>query len=239
MNAIIALLQFCTILPLGKPADFDAFARNSYLYPLAGWVIGAIAAIPAILIPSNTIAAAAALALVLILSGCNHLDGLLDFGDGLMAHGSREKRVSAMTDRQIGTGGVAAALIVILLAFSGLLSVPSVPLAIIVAEVCAKTAMALLTVVGPPCKEGLHSYLHARTRPWFPIGTALLCLPLFLLPGSAAGTAAALLTTVIVVAAMRALAIRLFGGVNGDVVGASSEITRALALITLALALAG
>ena len=73
----------------------------------------------------NNIAAAAVLALVLILSGCNHLDGLLDFGDGLMAHGSREKRVSAMTDRQIGTGGVAAALIVILLAFSGLLSVPS------------------------------------------------------------------------------------------------------------------
>ena len=96
MTAIIALLQFCTILPLGKPADFDAVARNSSLYPLAGWVIGALAAIPAILIPENTIAAAAALAFVLILSGGNHLDGLLDFGDGLMAHGSREKRINAI-----------------------------------------------------------------------------------------------------------------------------------------------
>lgn len=236
MNAIIALLQFCTILPLGKPAEFDAFARNSYLYPLAGWVIGALAAIPAIFILGDAIAAAAALAFVLILSGCNHLDGLLDFGDGLMAHGSREKRVNAMTDRQIGTGGVAAAFIVILLAFSGLLSVPSIPLAIIIAEVCAKAAMALLTVAGPPCKEGLHSYLHARTRPWFPLATALLCLPLFLLPGSAVGTAAALLTAFLVVVAVRVVAMRLFGGVNGDVVGASSEITRALALVALALA---
>ncbi len=236
MNAIIALLQFCTILPLGKPAEFDAFARNSYLYPLAGWVIGALAAIPAIFIPGDAIAAAAALAFVLILSGCNHLDGLLDFGDGLMAHGSREKRVNAMTDRQIGTGGVAAAFIVILLAFSGLLSVPSIPIAIIIAEVCAKAAMALLTVTGPPCKEGLHSYLHARTRPWFPLATALLCLPLFLLPGSAVGTAAALLTAFLVVVAVRVVAMRLFGGVNGDVVGASSEITRALALVALALA---
>jgi len=236
MNAIIALLQFCTILPLGKPAEFDAFARNSYLYPLAGWVIGALAAIPAIFILGDAIAAAASLAFVLILSGCNHLDGLLDFGDGLMAHGSREKRVNAMTDRQIGTGGVAAAFIVILLAFSGLLSVPSIPLAIIIAEVCAKAAMALLTVAGPPCKEGLHSYLHARTRPWFPLATALLCLPLFLLPGSAVGTAAALLTAFLVVVAVRVVAMRLFGGVNGDVVGASSEITRALALVALALA---
>jgi adenosylcobinamide-GDP ribazoletransferase len=236
MNAVIALLQFCTVLPLGKPAEFDAFARNSYLYPLAGWVIGMLAAIPAILIVQNAIAAAATIALVFILSGCNHLDGLLDFGDGLMAHGSREKRISAMTDRQIGTGGIAAAAIVILLAFSGLLSVPSIPLAIIAAEVCAKATMAFLTVAGPPCKEGLHSYLHARTRPWFPVATAVLCLPLFLLPASITGTAAALLTTLVVVVAMRFLAMRLFGGVNGDVVGASSEITRALALIALALA---
>lgn len=235
MKAIIALLQFCTILPLGKPAEFEAFARNSYLYPLAGWVIGALAAIPAMFIPENPIAAAAALASVLILSGCNHLDGLLDFGDGLMAHGSREKRINAMTDRQIGTGGVTAAFIVVLLAYSGLLSVPSIPLAILIAEVCAKAAMALLTVAGPPCKEGLHSYLHARTRPWFPLATALLCLPLFLLPGSFMGTTAALLATLLVVAAMRVLAMRLFGGVNGDMVGASSEITRALALIALAL----
>jgi adenosylcobinamide-GDP ribazoletransferase len=236
MNPIIALLQFCTVLPLGKPADFDAFARNSYLYPLAGWVIGALAAIPAILIPHTAIAAAATLALVLILSGCNHLDGLLDFGDGLMAHGSAETRISAMSDRQIGTGGIAAAAIVILLAFSGLLSVPSIPLAIIVAEVCAKAAMAFLTVAGTPCKEGLHSYLYSHTRRWFPVATAMLCLPLFLLPASPVGTAAALLTTLLVVAATRSLAMRVFGGVNGDVVGASSEITRALALLALALA---
>lgn len=236
MNAIIALLQFCTVLPLGRPADFEAFARNSYLYPLAGWVIGALAAIPALFLPPTSIAAAATLALVLILSGCNHLDGLLDFGDGLMAHGSREKRIAAMSDRQIGTGGIAAAAIVILLAFSGLLSVPSIPFAIIIAEVCAKAAMALLTVAGPPCKEGLHSYLHARARWWFPLATALLCLPLFLLPTSPAGSAVALLTMLFVVAAMRSLSIRLFGGANGDVVGASSEITRALALIAVALA---
>ncbi|HDR72369.1 MAG TPA: adenosylcobinamide-GDP ribazoletransferase [Methanoculleus sp.] len=236
MNAIIALLQFCTILPLGKPAEYDAFAYTSYLYPLAGWVIGAIAAIPALFIADGPIAASIALALALVLSGCNHLDGLLDFGDGLMAHGSREKRISALTDRQIGTGGVAAAIIVILIAFSGLLSVPEIAIAIIVAEVCAKAAMALLTVAGPPFREGLHSYLHARTRPWFPLATALLCLPLFLLPGTAAGTAAALATTLVVVAALRALAMRLFGGVNGDVVGASNEITRALSLVALALA---
>ena len=236
MNALVALLQFCTILPLGKPADFDAFARTSYLYPLAGWVIGALAAVPAMLVPQTAIAAAAAIALALVLSGCNHLDGLLDFGDGLMAHGSREKRINAMIDRQIGTGGIAAALIVTLLAFSGLLSVPSIPVAIIIAEVSAKASMAFLTVAGPPCREGLHSYLHAHTRPWFPLATVVLCLPLFLLPASVPGTAAALLAALLVTVTVRVLGMRLFGGVNGDMVGASNELTRALALVALALA---
>ncbi len=86
-EGIRALLQFTTILPVGKPADFEAFAKRSYLYPLAGYLIGAIAALPLILIQSPMAAAAVSLGLILLVSGCNHFDGLLDLGDGLMAHG--------------------------------------------------------------------------------------------------------------------------------------------------------
>ena len=49
MKSVIALLQFNTIIPLGKPADFDAFAKHSWIYPLAGYVTGFLAALPAIL----------------------------------------------------------------------------------------------------------------------------------------------------------------------------------------------
>ena len=31
IGSVRALLQFCTVLPLGRPAEFDAFARRSYL----------------------------------------------------------------------------------------------------------------------------------------------------------------------------------------------------------------
>ncbi|MDD1682010.1 MAG: adenosylcobinamide-GDP ribazoletransferase, partial [Methanoregula sp.] len=40
MKALLALLQFTTVLPLGKPQEFDTFARHSWIYPLAGYVIG-------------------------------------------------------------------------------------------------------------------------------------------------------------------------------------------------------
>lgn len=235
MKSVLALLQFCTSLPLGRPVAFEHFARRSYLYPLAGYVIGGIAAGIVFWIPSPAVGAAVALAVVLILSGCNHFDGLLDLGDGLMAHGSRKKRVTAMTDRTTGAGAVAAGIIVTLLAFAGLQSAALLWAAILIAEVCAKVAMSSLTTLGIPFREGIHSYLHGFARPWFLIPATLLALPLFLLPVPAVNVAVSLVTTAAIAAVMLLLSRRLFGGVNGDVVGATNEITRAGVLLLLAL----
>ncbi len=69
---------------------------------------------------TDTIAAAVAIAGLLLITGVHHFDGLLDLGDGLMAHGDREKRIRALTDRQVGAGGVAAGIAVTLLLFAGL-----------------------------------------------------------------------------------------------------------------------
>lgn len=235
MKSVLALLQFCTSLPLGRPVEFEHFARRSYLYPLAGYVIGGIAAAIVSVIASPVVGAAVALATVLILSGCNHFDGLLDLGDGLMAHGSREKRIAAMTDRTTGAGAVAAGIIVTLIAFAGLQTAAYLPAAILAAEVCAKTAMSYLTTLGAPFREGIHSYLHGFARPWFPVPATLLAMPLFLLPVPPTHIALALAVTAIIVALLLILSRRLFGGVNGDVVGASNEITRAGILLLFAL----
>ncbi|MGB4579715.1 MAG: adenosylcobinamide-GDP ribazoletransferase [Methanoculleus sp.] len=235
MRSVLALLQFCTSLPLGRPVAFEHFARRSYLYPLAGYVIGGIAAGIVYWIGSAAVGAAVALALVLLLSGCNHFDGLLDFGDGLMAHGSRERRVAAMTDRATGAGAVAAGIVVTLVAFAALQDAACLPAAILTAEVLAKVAMSYLTTLGVPFREGIHSYFHGFVRPWFLIPTTLLALPLFLLPMPAASIALALVATAGIAAVMLLLARRLFGGVNGDVVGATNEITRAGILLLFAL----
>ena len=108
MKSILSLLQFTTIIPLGKQQDFDLFARHSWLFPLAGYVIAFLVAIPVFFITDRTLAAAVAVAGVILLSGAHHFDGLLDFGDGLMAQGDREKRTRALTDRYVGAGGIAA-----------------------------------------------------------------------------------------------------------------------------------
>jgi len=235
MSSLLSLLQFTTILPLGKPRDIKEFARHSWLYPLAGYVIGCLAAVPVLFIADRTVAAAVAVALVLLISGAHHFDGLLDLGDGLMAHGDREKRVRALTDRQVGAGGVATGIVTTLLLFAGLSASATIAAAIIAGEVCAKFSMAYLTAFGEPFREGIHSYLHQYARPDFAVLAGLLCLPLFLLPLAPVKIAGALVVMVLCPAVLLLLARRLFGGVNGDVAGASNEITRAMVVITLVL----
>jgi adenosylcobinamide-GDP ribazoletransferase len=233
MKAIIALLQFATIFPLGKPADFGQFAKHSYIYPLAGYVIGGIAALIVYWVAHPIIAAAIAVTTVLLLSGCNHFDGLLDFGDGLMAHGDAEKRIRALTDRQVGAGGVALGLCTTLLLFAGLAASASAAAAILISEVCAKFSMAFLTAAGTPFNEGIHSYLHSFSRPYFPALSLVFCLPLLLLPLPPVKFAAAGAVMIACPLLLLLISRRLFGGVNGDVVGAANEITRALIVVAL------
>jgi adenosylcobinamide-GDP ribazoletransferase len=235
MKALIALLQFATILPLGKPRDIEHFARHSYLYPLAGYVIGGIIALLVYWIANRTIAAAVAVAGLLILSGCHHFDGLLDFGDAAMAQGDREKRIRALTDKQVGAGGVALGIIITLILFAGLQASGSMISAIIIGEVGAKYSMAFLTAAGTPFQEGIHSYLHRFSRPYFSALAFVLCIPLILLPVPLKKLAAALILMVLCPIILLVISKRLFGGINGDVAGASNEITRAVVILGMAL----
>jgi adenosylcobinamide-GDP ribazoletransferase len=235
VTSLRALLQFTTILPLGAPADFESFARRSWLYPVAGWITGGLVAIAVFWIPIPAVAAGVAIALLLLLSGANHFDGLLDLGDGLMVHGDPERRIRAMTDRQIGAGGIAIAAAVLILIYAGLQSASFLAWPLLIGEVGAAFSMAFLTAYGNPVKEGIHSFLHSFARPVFPLYAAVLCIPLILLPVSRSGLAVAAVMMVLVPLIVLFVARRLFGGVNGDVVGGCHEITRAVIIVALVL----
>ena len=244
MKSVIALLQFTTVLPLGKPADFDAFAKNSWLYPIAGYVTGFVAALPAILAAvfgfnNSLVVAALTLAVSIFISGGNHFDGLLDFGDGLMAHGSREKRIRAMTDRTTGAGALALGMITLLITFAALASLPVelIAAAVITAEVCGKMIMGLSSALGKPFHEGIHQYIYNLSKRRFAVYTILLTLPLLLfIPAKYAG--AGILAGILTFVCLLLLAKKLFGGVNGDVTGAGNEIGKMIVCLVFTVLLA-
>jgi ferredoxin len=156
--------------------------------------------------------------LILLISVLTILTDLLDLGDGrwLIGQGS----VSS-DGRQVGAGGIAAGIAVTLLLFAGLQASASVIFAVLIGEVCAKFSMALLTSYGTPFREGMHSYLHQFSQPYFPLFAALFCIPLVFLPVSPFRLAGAAIAMVVCPVILFIVSKRLFGGVNGDVVGAS------------------
>ena len=235
LQPVIALLQFTTIIPLGKTVPFEEFAKRCWLYPIAGYVTGGLAGLILFFLPAPPmVSAVLGIGSLLLITGCNHLDGLLDLGDGLMAHGSREVRVRALTDRTIGTGGIALGVIVIVLAISALASVQIAWAAVIAAEICGKYAMALMTIFGKPFHEGLHAALHKHSHPRFLIPATLLLSPVLLLPISGVTLLISAFMVALVPASLLLIAGRLFGGVNGDLTGAAGEITRTAVLTVFA-----
>lgn len=234
LKAVIALLQFTTILPLGKSVELEHFARRLYLYPVAGYVVGGAAAALAFFVFPRSLSAAVALATVLVISGFHHLDGLLDLGDMLMVHGSKERRIAVLSDPHVGTGGLGLGIVVLLLSFGALLSLREIWVAILAAEVMAKAAMVCISVLGVPFREGIHSFLYRHTKVWFALPAYLLTLPLLLVLqpfAYAIALAAGIFVPLLVLVGSR----RLLGGVNGDIVGATNEIARAFTLVVLAL----
>jgi adenosylcobinamide-GDP ribazoletransferase len=235
LTALRGALAFLTRLPVGADERaWDAFRRQPYAFPLAGYGVGLLAGLPLLVpVPAPT-AAALYVAAVYLVTGVAHADGLADLGDALAVHGGPDQRRAAMTDTAVGVGAVLAVGLGLLGLGLGALALARLPppqvlgLAV-AAEVGAKLSMATLAGLGPPSHEGLGAQVLGAS----PAGVALavgVAAPaaLFGWP-TPAGLAAVTAGPVVAVALQRWAGTNL-GGVSGDVLGASNELARVLAL---------
>ncbi len=233
MTSLRGALGFLTRLPVGHDERaWRAFRRTPAAFPLAGYPVGALLAL-ALLVPDPAPTVAAAFVLgVYFVTGINHAVGLADRGDAAVVHGSLEKRREVMHDTATGVGGVLAlALGVVALAFAGR-ALAALPLAaaagiVVAAEVGAKFGMALLVCLSEPAHEGLGSAFAGEHRPRALAGPLAATLPAVALsPAAFAAVCGATLAAV----AVGGWARTRLGGVSGDVLGATNECGRVLAL---------
>ena len=80
-----------------------------WAFPLIGAFLGLLAGASgwvAYQFLPGLVVGALGLALLLWMTGLHHMDGLLDFGDGIMAHGSAEHKVEVMHDQLTGAGAL-------------------------------------------------------------------------------------------------------------------------------------
>lgn len=241
-----ALLAFFTVLPISAPgSSLEDAAHRAYLLPLIGVLTGLPGA--ALLLLASTIppgvAATLALGAVLLAAGLHHTDGVMDVGDALMVRGSPERRREVLKDTRVGAGAVGALFILYappLAALTALAeaSPASAAAALLTGEVAARSAMLLLLVFGRPADARSSSvhFVHSLKRGGRRAVALVLALalpPLFALPLGPAALLAAFAAPAVTTPFALTLAKRAFGGISGDLVGATGELTRAALLVAL------
>ncbi len=236
ISGLRSVLSFLTILPAGS-GTIDDLGRYAFLFPIAGAIIGTIGGGAAIVLFSlldQSLAGWLTLFILLLLSGFNHIDGVLDLGDALMIRGSRERRLEMLHDKHHGIGGHVSLFFVLVLTGSLLaLLGSSAFVAILLSETLGKSAMIIAGSLGKPCPKGIGGLFIIRmkerllTNLVLGVGISIaiafaLCRPAFAwIPISIS----------VFFPALWALYLqRTFGCMTGDMLGCTSELTRLLVL---------
>ncbi|MFB6210293.1 MAG: adenosylcobinamide-GDP ribazoletransferase [Halobacteriales archaeon] len=227
-------LGFLTRLPVSSSdGDWDAFRTTPAAMPIVGYVIGVGLSVIFLFELSAPAAAALFLAVLYLLTGINHIDGLADLGDSAVVHGDADRRRTVMHDTAVGVGGVlAVGLVLATLALGGLAlaDLPTVVAVgiVIAAEVGAKAAMALCACRYTAAHEGLGAEFLDALDPadWPPVVAISLPALVFVPPGGGG----ALLGAGAVGLIIARWSARRLDGLSGDVLGAINELARVVGL---------
>ncbi len=235
LRGLIVATQFLTRLPTPRLDSSSAhdLSRASVWFPLVGAIIGAFVTATVALAQHQSALLAAALGLIVWvwITGAIHLDGLADMADALGAsHRDPQRFLAVLSDPHIGTFGVVCVVLVLLLKFAALATLP----------IDALAALALIPAwarLGPvfwsrwlkPLKAGQGERLAEH----LPLAPAIVWMVLLL--AASALIAPVLLIAPLVMAGWAFWLHARVGGMTGDCLGAGIEVMEAVLLIALVL----
>lgn len=243
-KGIRGLVGFLTIIPV-TPEDksLENAAKFMFLFPIIGGFIGALVGAFSLLtfgILPALISGLLTVALLSFLTGLHHIDGLLDFGDGLMVRGPRERKIQAMKDPGTGVGGWTLGTFTILGTIFAVSEIAktSVFQSLIAAEVAAKFAMVVLAFTGKLAYRGSATpfveAMRGRNGIFMMLASLLISTAIVFTLHNILGVTI-LAVAVGVAMILRSISHHSLGGINGDVFGSTNELARVAVLVLLAI----
>jgi len=243
IRSLLGLLTFSTILPINVFTSIEYMTKLTWCWPFLHIFVGILAAICGyvsleFLHLNSFFTATIVYAFLMIITGYNHLDGVMDMADGVMVHGEPEKKIRIMKDPSVGAGGMATLFIVASLTIAGIYNLLDYHfiLGIIICEMSAKTSLITTALLSKPLTPGIGSYFIKETNPanYFASTFIVGCIA-YLLGGyvGLVGVIGAMISGVIIATIAR----RNFILANGDVLGMSNEVGRLFSLLFMAVAL--
>jgi adenosylcobinamide-GDP ribazoletransferase len=242
-----------TAWPVRPPGSVDRQRAGiaMLLGPVAAVPLGAAAGAVALLgnrldLPPLVVAFVA-LGAVVLGDRALHLDGLADTADGLAASYDRERSLAVMKSGTSGPAGVVALVLVLGVQAAGMAGVLGLPdelaAAVLIGLAVCGSRAALVVCCAHGVRPARTDGLGVTYTETVPRSLALVVWLIVAVLLAAAGDWAGLAwwrgalaggVALLVVMAVVARAVRRFGGVTGDVFGASIELALAAMLVTLA-----
>ena len=229
------------LLTQGSAVAGPDLARAVWALPIAGACVGLFGALAYWLVARAGLpplpAAALSIAATMLATGCLHEDGLADVADGFGGGTTRERKLEIMRDSRIGTYGVCALALSLLLragALASLVQPSRVAFALIAAHAGARAIVpAFMWFVPPARREGLSADAGRPAAASVIVGALLGAVSVGVGLGPAPGLIA-LVLVLVAAAIMARLSMRQIDGQTGDVLGALEQIAEILILLVAA-----
>jgi adenosylcobinamide-GDP ribazoletransferase len=239
-SGFVVATAFLTRIPVATPACRVGWLADAvWAFPLVGAGIGTVAALAFLLAQlvglGDWPAALSAVLASIALTGALHEDGLGDTADGLIGGHDRDHALAVMRDSRLGTFGVLAIVLSVLLRTAALARIGDVVhdgLALIAAHAASRAALPVaMRVMAPARADGLGV---EAGRPSAPAAIASVTISVLIGLAALAPTrgAIALGAAGAAVFAAGMLAQRRIGGYTGDVLGAFQQIGEIVVLLT-------
>ncbi len=258
MRHILQAFALLTCLPVRQTGDYDQpWGRMTGWFPLIGAVVG----IPAVLLAAAAVASGVAtraplpfavlvVAVGAAMTGALHLDGWADCCDAFFVPASRERRLAIMADPHLGSFGIIGLIFIILLKITAVahllqtadqdgyfLTILYRLWPLMAAPVIGRWALTLLihtTKIPLARNDGMAAAVRQglKQRQLF-VATATAAV--FLAPLDPLIAAGALVAAAFSLPLLAGLAVHRIGGLSGDALGATTELTETLALVAACL----
>lgn len=238
-RGIPGLVSFSTILPINIHTSIDEMAKFTWFWPIIGGLIGILVGLFGFLLldilhVSQLVAAALIYSFIIWFNGFHHLDGLIDFGDGMMVHGTPEKKITVMRDTNVGVGGISYFLMVALITFTTISSAPAAVIFYIlfISEMAAKMGIVTCATFSKPFPNGTGRFFIESMNIKLLAVSFILTSAIGFLAFNTVGILG-VIGGLIGGAFIALVARKNFKWATGDVLGTSNEFARIIALLIM------
>lgn len=233
LRLLLMAIQYFTRVPMPSWVGHSAehLSGTARYFTAVGLLVGGVGALvlwaTALVLPAP-LPVILSTAVTVFITGAFHEDGLADTFDGLGGGATRERALEIMKDSRIGTFGVAALVLTLLIKVAALNALPAVfAVAVLIgghafSRACAVTLLFASSHVGNPEFSRARAVAQPMGRGEYLVAVVVGVAPLF---WCGVHAVAGFVSALIVLYVLARWFVRRLGGFTGDTLGAAQQLT--------------